>query len=82
MVEECSLSLSLSVSLLDFTNNRFDHVPEEVCNFGQLVKLSFYRNLLRSVPEDLRHLENLKDLNIRCGGRERERENMWFMYVQ
>ena len=50
----------------DFGSNRFDHVPLEVCDFKELVKLSFYRNLLRSVPEELKHLENLKDLNLRC----------------
>ena len=57
--------LHFVLCLLDFTNNRYDHIPQEVCDFMQLVKLSFYRNLLRSVPEDLRHLENLKDLNLR-----------------
>ena len=67
--------------LLDFTNNRFDRIPQEVCDFMQLVKLSFYRNLLRSVSEDLRHLENLKDLNLRynnttCTLREKERGKM------
>ena len=51
---------------VDFTSNRFDHIPQEICDFRQLVKLSFYRNLLRVVPEDLKLLINLKDLNLRC----------------
>ena len=49
----------------DFSNNRFDHVPREVCDFSALVKLNFYCNSLRTVPDDLRHLANLRDLSLR-----------------
>ena len=52
----------------DFSRNRFDRIPEEVCNFRELVKLNCYHNSIRYVPEDLNDLSNLTELNLRCVG--------------
>ena len=60
-----TLALSHTNTLTDFSSNRFDHIPQEVCDFRALVRLNFYSNSLRTVPDDLRHLENLRDLNLR-----------------
>ena len=56
----------------DFSRNRFDRFPEELCqSFTSLSKLNFYHNCLRNVPEDIRLLTNLKELNLRWGKREK-----------
>ena len=49
----------------DFSKNRLDRIPDEVCNFRALVKLNCYHNSIRFVPYELSDLMNLQELDLR-----------------
>lgn len=61
-VDQCDVGYVFEA---DFSRNRFDRFPEELCQlFTSLSKLNFYHNCLRNVPEDISLLTNLKELNL------------------
>lgn len=60
-----TLSAFCSSLSSDFSKNRLDRIPDEVCNFGALLKLNCYHNSIRFVPEELSMLTNLKELDLR-----------------
>ncbi|BFZ06102.1 hypothetical protein BsWGS_09141 [Bradybaena similaris] len=50
--------------LVDVSRNRLIEVPHEVCEYLYVTRLNCYHNVIRSIPEAIRQLQNLTHLNL------------------
>ncbi|XP_036358275.1 DISP complex protein LRCH3-like isoform X12 [Octopus sinensis] len=48
----------------DISKNRFTEIPEEIGEYASLERLNCYHNLIRSIPENVGHLQVLTHLNL------------------
>lgn len=60
-----STHLFFCIYLTDVSRNRLIEVPHEVCEYLYVARLNCYHNVIRSIPEAIRQLQNLTHLNLR-----------------
>ena len=58
--------LNMNLREIDFSDNKINYLPDDICDLNSLSKFTCERNHLRLLPDKIGKLKSLITLNLSC----------------